>query len=103
MDNVIDLKTYKIFLETGKITEELYADAQEGLHLLLETNLRKLDGRQLRKKRDELIWFRLMVTCLSPEGQKLIKAQCGALDRPATREEIIETITPLINQNIYFT
>ena len=98
-DNVVDLALTRMLREAETSKAELATSAQRALDALLCVDIRQMDGRRLRKIRDQILLFRSMLAACSREGEKLIVAEVGKRDSdagPLTPEETIKALRPVL-------
>ena len=96
MDNVVNLMSVKVLMESAQIIEQIHEDTEDALDKLLFADVSKFDGRMLRKSRDHILQFRRIMVESSPEGRKLVEARIRSLslDRPLTEDETLDALAP---------
>jgi hypothetical protein len=95
MSNVINLDVRRVLRRGGDFIAETGREAQQQIADILAADITKLDGGQLRKLRDNLIRFQMMVAICSPEGRRRIVQKAEELGRELTPDEAVECVEPI--------
>jgi len=85
---IIHLDLVKALKESKAARQEIEAVARQTLAEMLACDVSQLDGRQLRRARDEILHFKLILATLSPAGIEVVEKMVRETGRVLTSEDL---------------